>query len=81
MMDIIVPVLVVLIIALVLTIIVRWHARTVAYRCPECGHQFKITAWTDFKSPHYPLKKRLRCPACLKKNWCEEIPNEDIHSA
>jgi DNA-directed RNA polymerase subunit RPC12/RpoP len=80
MMDVIVPVLIVITAALVLTVLVRWHARTVGYNCPECGHKFRITAWTDFKSPHYPHKKRLRCPACKKKSWCEAIPVEEIHS-
>ena len=49
--------------------LVRWHARTFAYRCSRCGHEFVISALTDFVSPHVPDKKYLRCPSCRKRDW------------
>ncbi|MFZ5981606.1 MAG: hypothetical protein ACOYVF_13340 [Candidatus Zixiibacteriota bacterium] len=68
----------VVIVALILFFLVRWHARHTAYECPACGHRFIVTAWRDFISPHYPNKKRLRCPACQKKSWCPEIPRDRL---
>lgn len=65
-------------VALVLFFIVRWHARNTAYVCPDCGHRFVISAWVDFISPHYPDKKRLRCPSCSKKSWCAEISRDSL---
>lgn len=51
-----------------LFLLVRWHARNFAYRCLKCGHEFEISAFTDFISPHGPGKrggwKYLRCPKC-----------------
>lgn len=54
--------------------LVRWHARSYAYECPECAHKFSISVLTDFISPHYPDQKYLRCPICHKRCWCREIP-------
>jgi DNA-directed RNA polymerase subunit RPC12/RpoP len=54
--------------------LVRWHAHSYAYECPECGHKFSISTVTDFISPHYPDQKYLRCPACHQRYWCHEIP-------
>jgi predicted RNA-binding Zn-ribbon protein involved in translation (DUF1610 family) len=47
----------------------RWHARATAYRCPECGCEFEISAWKDFVSPHVPDKKYLKCPKCGQRKW------------
>lgn len=52
-----------------LFILVKWHARTFAYRCSRCGHKFEISAFVDFISPHGPGSdgwKYLRCPKCKK---------------
>ena len=58
--------------------LVRWHARNFAYECPECCHKFSISTLTDLVSPHYPDKKRLRCPACHKRSWCREISGSAV---
>jgi len=50
-------------------LLVRWHAKITAYRCPECGHEFEISVLTDFVSPHWCSKKRLRCPECGGRDW------------
>jgi len=68
----------VIFVALLLSFIVRNHARKTTYECPACGHRFMISAWTDFISPHYPNKKRLRCPECRKKSWCPEVWKDSL---
>jgi DNA-directed RNA polymerase subunit RPC12/RpoP len=52
-----------------LFLFVRWHANAVAYRCPRCGHEFEISAWRDFISPHMPSVKYLKCPSCATRGW------------
>ena len=51
-----------------LFLLVQWHAKNFAYRCPRCGHEFEISTFTDLTSPHWPSKsggwKRLECPRC-----------------
>jgi len=49
--------------------IVLWHARSTAYRCPECGNEFTIPTWKDLITPHSLNKYRLRCPRCKKNSW------------
>lgn len=53
--------------------LVRWHARSTAYRCPSCGHEFEISAWTDFITPHVPGRKYVGCPSCGKKGWAKVL--------
>jgi DNA-directed RNA polymerase subunit RPC12/RpoP len=54
-----------------LVLLVRWHARRFAYRCPACGHEFEISPWTDLISPHGVSRrggwKLLKCPHCGKR--------------
>ncbi len=52
-----------------LVLLVRGHAARTRYRCPGCGHEFKITPLTDILSPHTLTTKYLRCPACGKRRW------------
>jgi len=56
--------------ALLLGVIVYFHAKTTQYRCPACGLLFKISPFTDFSSPHMPGKKLLQCPSCTQTNRC-----------
>lgn len=53
----------------VLAVVVVVHARRTAYVCTDCSHQFQISAWIDFVSPHVPGAKYLRCPDCGKVGW------------
>lgn len=56
---------------IILTLLVRWHARTTGYRCPDCGHQFGISAWADLLSPHMLTTKYVKCPECGRRGWME----------
>jgi len=50
-------------------LLVRWHARSTVYRCPDCGHEFEISVLTDFISPHWGSRKYLKCPECCRRDW------------
>jgi len=55
-----------------LFLLVRWHAKNFAYRCPKCGYEFEISTFTDFISPHGLSKnggwKYLKCPKCHERS-------------
>lgn len=54
-----------------LFLLVRWHTKNFAYRCSECGHEFEISAFTNFISLQTLGKgggwKYLKCPKCQKR--------------
>ena len=55
-------------------VLVRWDAKSTAYRCRNCGHEFEISILTDAISPHGPGGggwKYLRCPRCGKRTRTE----------
>ncbi|HDS44520.1 MAG TPA: zinc ribbon domain-containing protein [Methanomicrobia archaeon] len=59
-------------VAVSLLLLLRWHAHTFAYRCANCGHEFELSAFADLISPHGPGNgggwKYLRCPNCHKRS-------------
>jgi DNA-directed RNA polymerase subunit RPC12/RpoP len=61
-----------LILAISLFLLVQWHARNFAYRCLKCGHEFEVSAFTDFISPHGLSRsggwKYLKCPKCHRRS-------------
>jgi hypothetical protein len=59
-------------------VLVRWHARHTAYRCPACNQVFDVSAWTDFMSPHLGGQKMLQCPYCRTSAWCLEVDRGEI---
>ena len=61
------------IVAVGLFYLVRWHAAHHQYRCDYCENVFGVSAGTDFFSPHFPGRKRLACPKCSEITWCEEL--------
>jgi DNA-directed RNA polymerase subunit RPC12/RpoP len=58
-----------------LFLLVRWHARSFAYHCPKCGHEFEISTVKDFVSPNGIVRrsggvqgwKYLSCPKCHER--------------
>jgi DNA-directed RNA polymerase subunit RPC12/RpoP len=60
-----------------LVILVSWHAKVTAYRCPRCGYEFEISVLTDFLSPHGVNKdgawKYLKCPNCQHRSRMEVL--------
>jgi hypothetical protein len=64
-----------------LSLLVAWHARKFAYRCPNCGHEFEISAFADFISPQGIGRgggwKYLRCPACHRRARATVISKRD----
>ena len=66
----------VLIVAGGLYLLVRWHAKSTAYRCTECGHEFEISLLTDLISPHGTSKggwHYLKCPRCGRRMRAEVL--------
>jgi DNA-directed RNA polymerase subunit RPC12/RpoP len=59
-----------------LFLLVRWHARHTAYRCPACGHEFEISLLTDLASLQIPDKKYLKCPRCGRRKWATVLMKE-----
>lgn len=66
-----------LLVAGCLYFLVRWHAKTFGYRCANCGTDFEITTWKDFRSFQGMNKqgswKYLRCPHCGKWTKAREL--------
>jgi DNA-directed RNA polymerase subunit RPC12/RpoP len=66
-----------ILVGVVLTFLVRWHTKTYAYRCTQCGEQFEISPVTNFVSPQGVGKegawKYLKCPRCNKHEPAEVL--------
>ena len=45
----------------------------VKFKCPKCNTIFKGNKWEVFFAAHTPTKRRLTCPMCQQKIWCENI--------
>ncbi len=54
-----------------LFLLVTWHARNSAYKCPSCQHEFEISDARDFISPNWTSRKYLKCPGCRERVWAE----------
>lgn len=63
----------IVIVAVALFMLVRWHAATTAYRCAACGHEFTISTTTDLISPHMVATKYLKCPECNRRSWAQVL--------
>jgi len=59
-------------------ILVRWHAGSTAYLCPNCGHEFEISALKDLVTPHKMDKYYLRCPSCRERSWMQVLVKEEL---
>ncbi len=63
-----------------LPFLVRWHHRNFGYRCAACGHEFEISAWVDFISPHGIGGggwKWLECPGCGRRTRATVLRKTD----
>jgi len=67
------PLWVVSIPMVLLLLLVYWHARDTAYRCPRCRNEFEISMLRDLVSPHMLTTKYLRCPGCGKRSWAKAL--------
>jgi len=59
--------------AVVLFFLVRWHAEISAYICPRCKNWFIISPLTDLVTPQTFTNKYLKCPKCGKRSWARVI--------
>ena len=68
-----------------LVILVSWHAKATAYRCPKCGYRFEISILADFLSPHGIDKngswKYLKCPKCSSRSRMEVLVGKRQNSS
>lgn len=56
-----------------LFLLILWHKKSTAYRCPRCGNEFEISFLTDFFSPHGVTNTGggwmyLKCPRCQNRS-------------
>jgi hypothetical protein len=68
-----------------LFILVLWHKKSTAYRCPKCGGEFEISFLTDFFSPHGVTKNGggwtcLKCPVCSNTSKMEILVKKEDKS-
>ena len=52
-------------------LMVNWHKKKTAYRCPNCEHVYEVSFLTDLVSPHGIDRDGawlyLRCPNCRQR--------------
>ncbi len=44
----------------------------VKHMCPKCGMVFKGRKLEMIFAPHTPTKRRMTCPNCNEKLWCDD---------
>ena len=54
-------------------LVLRWMARAFAYRCPECGELFQLTALGQFTAINMGDERSVRCPRCGKRSWVKAL--------
>jgi DNA-directed RNA polymerase subunit RPC12/RpoP len=52
-------------------LIVVWHTKKFAYRCPNCNEVFEISVIDNFLGPNHITKKYLKCPKCGNRGWAQ----------
>ena len=62
---------VVMVISLIVMIVIYFGF--VKFKCPKCGTKFRGSRWEVFFAMHTPTKRRMTCPFCKEKVWCEDI--------
>jgi hypothetical protein len=56
-----------------LALLVVWHTKNFAYRCPRCDKVFEVSAIEEFLGPTGINAKYLKCPKCGKRAWVEML--------
>ena len=44
----------------------------VKHKCTKCGTVFRGRKWEMFFAAHTPTKRRMTCPLCKEKVWCDD---------
>ncbi len=74
----------VVIAAMGLLALVRWHSRAFAYRCANCGSEFQISALTElFGLQGFSTSrgwKYLRCPFCNERTRATVVERPATHA-
>ena len=42
------------------------------FKCTKCGTIFKGGKWEIFFAPHTATKRKMHCPMCNERLWCED---------
>ncbi len=42
------------------------------HKCPKCGLVFRGKKLEMFFAPHIPTKRKMTCPMCQEKLWCDD---------
>ena len=45
----------------------------VKFKCPKCKTIFRGGRLEMFFAPHTPSKRRMFCPMCQQKIWCDDV--------
>ena len=53
------------------------YFRFVKFKCSKCGTVFKGNKVEIFFAAHTPTKRKMRCPVCNEKLWCEDCFEKD----
>ena len=73
-LDMVVPAMISTVLLLIIVfILVLFYMLFAKHKCPKCGTVFKANRWEMFLAPHAFRKRRLRCPMCNEKTWCDDV--------
>ena len=50
----------------------------VKFKCPKCKTIFKARWYEVFFAPHTPTTRKITCPFCRERLWCEDIFEKDF---
>jgi len=58
------------IVVFIVTLVI--YVKYVKFVCPKCNQIFKPSTSAIIWSFHTPTKRKLKCPHCNIKSWCDE---------
>jgi len=62
---------------LIIIAMVFIYFKFVKFKCPKCGTVFKGNKVEIFFAAHTPTKRKMKCPVCNEKLWCEDCFEKD----